>query len=283
MSCIAAALVVACAFAAAPPASPPVAATPPSPPLPQPPAPPYPGGALELRADGKLFSLERPAVAVVGDPQAGPAVVERVDLVWGCRGDRRRALLLEGEPRPGVAPPDACVLRVDVRPPCPPAIDDAGLEDDDARALAAAAAEQQRAALAVHQQRLARLGAGFSQWGPGLRVVVNGGGPLRVTSSNLALDSCDCDGSTARALGDEITTVVLPKLAAPTVLWLQVPRYLGALHRLGAAAPRAPAVLSFVEPFEAEDDADEELHGGDGARARAFSAPVGCDCASCDE
>ncbi|OGQ09997.1 MAG: hypothetical protein A2138_01570 [Deltaproteobacteria bacterium RBG_16_71_12] len=170
-----------------------------------------------------------------------------------------------------------------MRPPCPPAVDDVGLDDADARALAVAAAEQHRAATALHHQRMARLGAGFSQWGPGLRVVVTGGGPLRLLSSRLALESCGCDGSSARALGDEVTTIVLPKLAGPTVLWLPVPRYLGALHRLGTGKPDAVGILSFTDPFHAEHDGDEQERAADAAVARAFSAPTGCDCAPCDE
>lgn len=256
------------------------------PPAAQPAAAPvtgHAGGPLEVRADGKVFSLERPAETMAGDAKAGPAVVERVDLVWGCRGDRRRALLLEGEQRPGVAPPDACVVRIDVRPPCPPVVDDAGLADDDARALAAAVAERHLAAMAAHHQRMAWLGAGFSQWGPGLRVVVTGGGALRITSSRLALDSCGCDGSTARALGDETTTVMLPKVAGPTVVWLPVARYLGSLHRLGAGKAGGSASLSFTDPFQAEDDGDDEALDGAGPSALAFSAPSGCDCLPCED
>lgn len=233
---------------------------------------------LEVRDDGTVVALDRPTEALLGDAMAGPALVERVDLVWGCRGDRRRASLLEGEERPGAWLPDACVVRADVRPPCPPAVDDAGLDDDDARALAVAAAEQHRGAAVAHQQRMARLRAGFPQWGPGLRVVVTGGGPLTLTTSQLGLETCECDGSTARALGDQHVTVVLPKLDRPTVLWWPVPRYLGALHRLGAAPASAGGALSFVEPFQAADDDPER----DGTSVSVFSAPAGCDCASCD-
>lgn len=252
-----------------------LAATPPSAPAP----PPLAVGALEVRADGKLVALARPAELQSGDPTAGPARIERVDLVWGCRGDRRRAVLLEGDQRVGAAPPDACVVRVDVRPPCPPEVDDAGLDDADARALAAAVAEQQRAVLAAHQQRMARLGVGFSQWGPGLRVVVRGGGPLTLTSARLALERCECEGSTARALGDQRVTIVLPKLAGPTVLWWPVPQYLGALHRLARGPAPEVSALSFVDPFHAEDAGETEA--GD-APVSAFSAPAGCDCAPCD-
>lgn len=242
------------------------------------------GGPLEVQADGRVAPLGRPAELLPGDAAAGPAVVERADLIWGCRGDRARAQIFEGDARLGLGPRDACVARVDVRPPCAPDVDDAGLEVADARALQEAAAAQHQAAVATHRQRTAQLAAGYSEWGPGLRLLVSGGGVLWLRSSRLGLEACGCDGSSARALGDELIALRLPRLARPTVVWVRVPRYLGAVHRLGAKKPPTPAALSFLDPFHALDASLEEAleEPSAGAMAEAFSAPAGCDCAPCD-
>ncbi len=88
---------------------------------------------------------------------------------------------------------------------------------------------------------------------------------------------------TALALTSCQPSLRRPKLAGPTVLWLPVPRYLGALHRLGTGKPDAVAMLSFTDPFHAEHDGDEQERAADATVARAFSAPAGCDCAPCEE
>ncbi|MCC7110109.1 MAG: hypothetical protein IT382_12520 [Deltaproteobacteria bacterium] len=255
--------------------------------------PPWSGGALEVLPDGRVTPLGRPAEILAVDPKAGPAVVERVDLVWGCRGDRAKAALLEGAPRATSMGRDACIVRVDVRPPCAP---DGDPDAADAEGQLPARAELQRDhqdAQAALRRLHAALAAGYAEWGPGLRLVVSGGGPLTLVSSRLLLEQCGCEGNSARAQGEEVRALALPRLAGPTQVWVRVPRYLGALHRLGPTRPPSPGALSFVDPFQAEDAAAEEsweapdLDMGDGApsasaQAEAFSAPAGCDCAPCD-
>ena len=289
------ALLAAALSVAAPAAPTPPAPAGPTPASPAAPARPWTGGALEVLPDGRVAPLGRPAEILAADPAAGPAVVERVDLLWGCRGDRARATLLEGAPRASSVAKDACVVRVEVRPPCPPDAD-ADVDAHDADGEILARAERQRdhqGALAALRRLNASLAAGFSEWGPGLRLVVSGGGPLTLVSSRLGLEQCRCEGNSARAQGEEVRVLELPRLAGPTQVWVRVPRYLGALHRLGPTRPPSPGALSFVDPFRAEDAAAEasweapDLDRGDGdaaasAPAEAFSAPAGCDCAPCD-
>lgn len=267
------------------PATPAPATPAPATPAPVAPAPPaWAGGALEVLPDGRVTPLGRPAEIQAADPKAGPALVERVDLVWGCRGDRARAVLLEGAPRASTPARDACVVRVDVRPPCAP--------DGDTPSQAERHRDHQEA-LAAHRRQSAALAAGFSEWGPGLRLVVSGGGSLTLVSSRLGLEQCGCEGSSARALSEEERVITLPRLARPTQVWVRVPRYLGALHRLGPSRPPSPGSLAFADPFRAEDDAAEETWDGpelepEGRPAEtpgaveAFSAPAGCDCVPCE-
>lgn len=210
----------------------------------------------------------------------------RAELVFGCRGDLSRAVVVGGSlaglggARPPDVAGDVCVGHIDVRPPCGPADD-----DDDKDPQSPERARLGVEAQAAYKAALSRLVPRFGNDGPALRLQLAARGsdrPVFVATRLLVADGCAGCAATASTVDVKVTRLRVPVGGDdPTLLHVVVPRYAGVVYDV-VTAERAADVDVEAESFELGDAFDADPRDEPGPGDHLFMAPESCGC-PCDD